>query len=262
VKRAWILALLAACGRDAAPPAGDDVDRAIARASAWLAAFPGDQLRYDAAIGTAAIRRHADGEAIRRADATARAVADRDADNPMRRMIDPAYRAPATSTAAWEVPAPGGERVNVNRVVVEALHCADNGLREQTIAYATGPMRDDGGFHTTHAVWALAIARDAGCLDGARFEALVRPLLDELRAAQPAAPGAAVRDVDLFAERVLMLRLAGDRDAAIDGWARALAAAQTSDGGFGTPADGENPYFRYHATLAATWALVEWQHGR
>ncbi len=246
------------------PPADDagaaptDPRAALARAAAWLASVPEEQLRYDAAVGLAAIRRLGDSEALRQAAAAARAVADRDLDNPMRRAFDPASRVPAASARGWVVPAAGERRVNVNRVVGEALHCADHGLRAETVAYATGPMRDDGGYQTTHAVWALALARDAGCLDATRFATAVRPLLDELRAAQPAAPTADVLTVDLFAERVLMLVLAGERDPAIDTWASALLAAQRPDGGFGVLAPDEDPYRRYHATMAASWALAAW----
>lgn len=227
---------------------------AIARAASWLAAFPEDELRFDAAIVLAAIRQHVDSEALRAAYARAREHADRDHDNPMRRAFDETVRVPKAVSAGWPVPAPGEPRVNVNRVVVEALHCRDNGLRPETLAYITGPMRDSGGYHTTHAMWALTIARDRGCLSD--FGKRAAPLVAELREHQPAAPGNAVLAIDLFAERLLMLELAGERGADITAWRKRLIAAQAEDGGFGVPAAGEAPYFRYHATLAATWALA------
>ncbi len=227
---------------------------AIARAASWLAAFPTDQLRFDAAIGLAAIRAHVESEALRTVYARAREVADRDHDNPMRRAYDETVRVAKTVSAAWPVPTPGDKRVNVNRVIVEALHCRENGLRPETLAYITGPMRDDGGYHTTHAMWALAIARDRGCLPD--FAKRAAPLVAELRAHQPAAPDRTVPAIDLFAERLLMLELAGEHGADIDAWRQRLIETQTEDGGFGVSAEGEPPYFRCHATLAATWALA------
>jgi hypothetical protein len=232
---------------------------AIDRAASWLAAFPVDRLRFDAAVGLAAIRRRVDGAALRVAWKRARSVADRDPDNPLRRFFDETYSVPVTSTSRWKVPGPGQPRVNVNRVVVEALFCDENGLRPETLAYATGPMRDGGGYQTTHAVWALVLARDRDCLPRADFLRLAGPLLRELREAQPPAPA---RDgalaVDLFAERLLMLLLAGGRDARVDAWAAALRKAQGADGGFGTAAPEEAPFYRYHATLVSAWALAEW----
>lgn len=259
-----VLALLAGCTgerkappRDAAPapapaPARSTPRAALDRAAAWLAAFPADELRYDAAVGVSAIRRRIDDPTWRAAHERALSAADRDPDNPMRRAFDSGYLAPKRSVLGWTAPAKGAERINPNRVVIEALHCDVHGLRPETLAYATGPMRDDGGYHTTHAVWALVIARDRGCVDAA----LLPPLLDELRAAQPAAPGGATLEVDLFAERILMLLLAGDRDVAP--WIDALVDAQASDGGFGVPTTDEAPYLRYHATMLAAWALAAW----
>jgi hypothetical protein len=249
MRRALLLLVAIGCRSEAPKPTPID------RAAAWMAAFPADQLRFDAAIALARIRTHTDSDALRLADQRARAVADQDTDNPLRRAFDDSYRASAESSAGWTVPAAGEPRINVNRVVAEALHCAENGLRPATVAYATGPMRDGGGYHTTHAVWALVFARDRGCLPD--FAAVARPLLDELRAAQPATPEPAALALDLFAERLLMLELAGERDAAIDGWAARLAEAQSTAGGFGELADGEDPYHRYHATMMATWALAE-----
>jgi hypothetical protein len=84
------------------------------------------------------------------------------------------------------VPAPGEPRTNVDRIVGEALGCAENGLRPEALAYATGAMRDDGGYQSTHALWALTIARDRGCLPD--FATVAAPLVAELRAAEPPAP--------------------------------------------------------------------------
>ena len=255
MKCSWLGVVLAVgCQRDAgAPPAPPPAGNAIDRAAAWMATVPEDKLRFDAAIGLHAIRATHDSDAVRAAEARARAVADRDGDNPLRRAFDDTARASARATSGWAIPTPGAH-VNVNRVVGEALHCTENGLRPETVTYATGAMRDRGGYQTTHAVWALAIARDRGCLTD--FATIARPLIDELRAAEPASPGPEALATDLFAERLLMLELAGERDAALATWADALARAQAADGGFGQLAPGEDPYHRYHATLVATWALA------
>lgn len=232
---------------------------AVDRAAVWMAGFPPEQLRFDAAIGLSALVRKADSEPARRALAAARAVADRDTDSPLRRAYDDT--APPPPAATWTAPGTGtgGEQVNVNRVIAEALGCDAHPVRASTLAYIGGPMRDVGGYQTAHGLWALVIARDRGCLDAARFETLARPLIDELRAAQPSAPPRAVGGTDLYAERLLMLVMAGEHDVTIDAWATALLHAQDDDGGFGQLAPGDADYFRFHATIAAAWALAEWR---
>jgi len=230
-----------------APDARPLAAGAIERAAQWMAGFPQEQLRFDAAVGLAAIRRHRDTPQVREAFDRARVVAERDADNPMLRAIEPSYRAPPEVTTRRSPPD------NVNRPLEEVIHCAQNGLRQQTLEYITGPMRDRGGYGTTHAVWALALARDAGCI--ADFAERVEPLLKELRDAQPDRPQPNALAVDLFAERVLMLAIAGGR---VDHWAKPLLEAQNPDGSFGALGTGEDPYHRYHATMVAAWALSEW----
>ena len=230
----------------------------LERAAEWMAAFPAGELRFDAAIALSAIHSHGTTAKLDEALAHARVVADADTDNPLRRAFDPAFSLPAEKTSRWEVPAKGAPRVNVNRVVAEALHCAQNGLRPETLAYLEGPMRDGGGYQTTHALWALTLARDAGCLKLDEFNRRAGPLVAELRAANPPAPGPAALDVDLFAERTLMIELAGARDDQVTRSVQALIAAQNADGSFGASADGgaEPAYFRFHATMTATWAIA------
>jgi hypothetical protein len=254
------LLLVGGCRRSERAPL-EDVKPAIARAGAFLAAFPPEQLRYDAAVALTFVRALSDDESLRLADRRAREWADRDPDNPLRRAWDATARLPASATAEWAAPAPGS-RVNVNRVLIEALYCAENGLRSSTLDYIAGPMRDRGGYQTAHGLWALVLARDRGCLDAAAFGAAAAPLIAELRAAQPAKPGPATLDVDLFGERILMLLLAGQRDPQLDQWLMALVAGQQADGGFGAATQGEDPYYRYHATLVAVWSLAEWAYIR
>jgi hypothetical protein len=65
-----------------------------------------------------------------------------------------------------------------------------------------------------------------------------------------------VSALDLYAERLLMVELAGDRGPDIDEWRRRLIEAQSPDGGFGELAPDQDPYLRYHATVVAAWALA------
>ncbi|MBK7857540.1 MAG: hypothetical protein IPJ65_02720 [Archangiaceae bacterium] len=219
------------------------------KAAQWLAAFPAAQLRFDAAIGLSQLVKLDPAPPLRSALEKARAVADADADNPHRRFWDEKQQVEKRDVAAWS---PSDGKVNVNRAIDEALWCDVHGLRAQSLAYLSGPMRDGGGYRSTHALWALALARERGCLDAAAFEKASAEVRAELRRAQPASPGPTTPELDLFGERLLFLLLAGERDATLDGWAKALAARQNPDGSWG-----QGPgYPQYHATLVATWALA------
>lgn len=223
------------------------------RSGRWMAEFQGE-LRFDAAIGLSQARRIVDSSDLRRAFEQARAVADGDDDHPHRRFW--VADLPAEQTAAWAVPTAGEPRANTNRVISEALHCRENGWRAATTAYVCGPMRDSGGYQTVHGLWALQIASDNGCIEAAG--ACRTELQAELAGAQPATlEPRTTLDVDLYAERLLLLLLSGYDKPSLHTWAKALIAAQQADGSWGVPAE-ENPYFRYHATNAATWALAQW----
>lgn len=234
------------------------------RASTWMARFPPGELRFDSAVILSQIRTSADSAMLRSAFETARARADVDVDHPHRRFWDPNLRSAAKDTAGWTAPAAGSPRVNPNLVVSEALHCTENGFRPETTAYVCGAMRDAGGYHTTHGLWALALARDRGCVDAGAVAACVAALQAETAAAQPEAlrPGRTL-DVDLYGERLLMLILSGATDPvsekAIERSVDGLLAARDADGSFGVRAPDELPYHRFHATGVATWALAEWQ---
>ncbi len=235
----------------------NDVPAALARAAAWMSSFPEAELRFDAAIGLTRIRARWNDPRLDAVLARARTLAERDGDNPLQRFWRPGFNVPAEASSRWEVPAAGAPRANVNRVLSEALHCARNGLRPGVLAYVAGPMRDGGGYQTAHGLWALTVAREQGCLDGEELARRAAPLADELGAAQPERPGPSDAEIDLFAERALMLELAGRRDAQVGRWLEALLAAQQPDGAFGAAAPGEPAYLRFHATLAASWALAE-----
>lgn len=237
-----------ACGGAPPPP---DPAPALDRARAWMAAWPG-QPSFDSAIAaheTWELRRDDGWKALR----DQRIAGIRDTDHEHRRFFEPTARLPVAHVHRWSPPT-DGTRVNPNRVITEALYCPETGWRPDTERYACGAMRDDGGYHTTHALWALVVARDNGCTQAACAPELVA----ELVTAQPAelAPARSL-DVDLYAERLLTTCLVACPDGS-DAWARALLDAQLADGSWGVADDAEPPYHRYHATMMTAWALSAW----
>lgn len=251
-------ALRKACG-GAACSVEERLFLAVARAANWLAGYPGE-LRFDAAITLHGVRRRLDSPTLRQAYAAARKVADHDRDHPHQRLWRPDYVAPPEHTSRWAVPAAEDERLRINEVLAEALHCDRNGWRPEVQAYVCGAMRDDGGYGTTHAAWALIEAMQRGCAAGAEVEACRRSLVEEMVRAQPAtlSPQRTL-DIDLYGERLLMVALAQPRHPAILGWVEPLLGRQDEDGSWGTGQD-PDPYYRHHATGIAAWALAEvWQ---
>lgn len=231
---------------------------AVERAAAWMADYAGSEqsLNFDAAIGLALVGRLCDVPALRAAFARADARLDRDRGHPMRLFFEPDFRLPPGFSTAWSAPQGPAARVNPDRVVTEALHCREHGWRPSTTDYVCGPLRDGGGYYSAHALWALTIATENGCLEGG--DRCVEDLRAEILAAQPwpFSPWSTL-DVDLFAERLLMLALSGPLPAAAAGWPARLLELQNPDGSWGAPATGEPPYFRFHATMMASWALAE-----
>lgn len=230
---------------------------AIRRASLWLAAFPEVDLRFDNAVGLYHVRRMVDSAALREAGYKAKSAADRDDDHPMHRFWDRAFVTSKKHVHEWQPPIPGEPRANVNRVVIEALYCHVHGLRDETLDYLSGPMRDGGGYHTTHALWALVIASERGCVEEEVYLRSVRTLQQELLDAQPRrlVPKQTL-DIDLYAERSLMLALSGYSGERADSFVRQLIQWQSADGGWGVTTDGQPPYYRYHATMTSLWALT------
>lgn len=223
----------------------------LERSAQWMAAFPVEELKFDAAVGLSQLLQLTDSPALRSAFARARSVSDRDADHPHRRFWDAGARTTKAAVSSWS---PSDPKVNMNRVLDEALWCDVHGLRPDTVKYASGAMRDGGGYRSTHALWALVIARDRGCLDAKAYEQASAAVRAELRKTQPAEPGRSTADVDLYGERLLFLLVAGERDATLEGWMKKLLERQNADGSFGPP--GERRYQQYHATLVAAWALA------
>lgn len=234
------------------------VDRAIDRASEWLDAYP-HELRFDSAVMLSQIRALVDNDALAAAFARARRRGDHDHDHPHRRFWMPDFRSLPEHTSRWQVPAAGERRVNTNRVLSEALHCAENGWRAETEAYICAAMRDEGGYQTTHGIWALDIARGAGCVPG---DSCIASLRSELESSQPVEfrPERTL-DVDLYAERALMLLRTGTTAKAAAPWVEALLELQEPTGSWGRGED-PDPYYRYHATAMTAWALAEWRSRR
>lgn len=224
----------------------------VERAAKWMAEFPVEELRYDAAVGLSQVLKVADSAALRTAYERARSLAERDEDHPQRRFLEPDAGAVAKRAVhSWSATDP---KVNLNRPIDEALWCDVHGLRPQTVSYVSAAMRDGGGYRSTHALWALVIARERGCLDAKAFEKASAAVREELRKTQPAEPGPTTSDVDLYGERLLFLLLAGERDATLSAWGEKLTRRQNADGSWGSP--GQRRYEQYHATLVATWALA------
>jgi hypothetical protein len=232
-------------------PAELDCDRdgwerracALARAGAFLA--DQGELRFDAAIGVNEVVRIVTDSRWQEARAESRASAARDPDHPLRRAFDPDFR--VASTTGWTAPGPG-ERIPFNRVTAEALHCPEHGWRPQTEAYTCGAMRD-GAYGTTHALWALQLAREAGCTQAPCASELAAELTTYL--ASPWPEPVPLTEVDLRAEAaVMLLREGAPAQATIE----RLLALQGPDGGWGSPTD--EPQLRYHATVLAAWALA------
>lgn len=236
---------------------------AVDRAGLWMSTFPQQSLRFDAAIGLHHVLQRYKSPALEKAYSHARQQANRDDDNPMRFFWLPTFVSPGRVLQGWSAPGTGERRVNVNRVVSEALHCQRHSVRQQTLDYITGPMRDLGGYHTTHGLWSLVLARQRGCLGPKEFKELATPLVEELYRHQPGqGPETTTEAVDLYAERFLMVAMAGReapqllRQEQLGQWAKHLLRLQHGDGRWGY--DGNMSYRDYHATLLAAWALLEW----
>ena len=215
----------------------------------------GDRPHFDAAIGVSAVNDLLTSPSWRAAELRALEYVASDANNLMRVLFDDDFeREPDRLSNGWAIPA--GGKVPVDFVLIEAAHCADLPWREATSAYVCGPMRDQGGYETAHGLWAFTIAADRDCpVSGACVAELAR----ELAAAQPASlSDPSTLDVDLFAERMLMVARAEPALDDLRVWGPELMRHQRDDGGFYAPAADEKPYYAFHATMAASWALAEW----
>ena len=121
------------------PPTIEEVDEALGRSASWARSYP-EPLAFDAHLSSYAIAtlsKHPDWVAL---DAERR-PAQPDTDHEHTRFWDPAATLDRAYVHRWTAPT-DGSRINPNRVVTEALYCADHGLRPQTLSYLCGPMRD------------------------------------------------------------------------------------------------------------------------
>lgn len=224
-----------------------------------MESVPTDELRFDAALMLSQVDRVFDFPALDREFARARRVADRDHDHPHRFFWFPEQDVPAEVTSGWALPSSSDARAKPNAVISEALHCKKNGVRPETLAHLCGPFRDEGGYYTTHALWAVSLVVDAGCRPRSELDGCIRSMQKELIEAQPAElrPERSL-DTDLYGERVLTLLLSGNRDEVVADFVRTLVDAQGEDGSFAVAGAEEPAYHGYHATGIAAWALAAW----
>jgi hypothetical protein len=234
-------------------PSAAHITDALNRAAGWAEAYPHAR-HFDATLMAWSVASLSDNAAWKQLDTRLRSELN-DTDHEHIKLWTPTYQLPKEYVHRWTGPAEG--RANVNRVLTEALFCNDHGWREQTTTYVCGPMRDDGGYHTTHGLWALTIAHQRGCVDQSCRDSLVAELLSH----QPSSDALiATLDLDLYAERLLTVALANHCVPTLATWADTLLQHQSSDGSWGVDAVEENPYYRYHATSVSAWALSAWQH--
>jgi hypothetical protein len=231
--------------------AGDALDLVFNRAALWMAGYE-YEVRFDAAVGLSQIRRTVTSPDFDRAWSAAVTVADRETDHPHRRFWMPEFRSPQEITSRW-----AAAEANFDQVLSEALHCRENGWRAETTAYVCGPIRDRGDYGSVRGLWALTVARENNCVDDSILPC-ARELQAEIAKAQPRAlEPRKTLDIELYAERLRTLLLSGYGQALVHDWARSLIAFQISDGAWAVGVD-DDPYNRYRATSAATWALAEW----
>lgn len=238
------------------------IETALPPAFVWLADFPETDLRFDAAVLLHGVRGSFASPRLDEAWRRARHQAGRDPDHPHHRFFDPTAPTEEAAIGAWSPPAPGGPRVNPNRVLSEAFHCDRRGWLAGVSEYACGPMRDSGGYHTAHALLALSEAHRRGCLSGGVGDCRAS-LRAEVLAAQPAvlAPGQTL-DIDIFAERMMVLLRDGWCGPESRAMVNQLLAAQRPDGSFSVEVADEPAYYAYHATATSLWALAEYRRAR
>lgn len=229
-----------------------EVLQAIKRGVQWLSQYE-QPVRFDAILAASQIA------ALHPGPATQRLFQQRleglvDTDHPHIRLWNPTHGLPDGFEIDWV--ATDGERVNVNRVLTEALHCQERGWRAQTTAYVCGPMRDNGGYHTTHGLWALALAQERGCIPAT----CLSEILDEVESAQPSTlQPTATLDIDLYSERLLTSCLGGRCAGTQKEWVSQLLPLQQADGSWIVPNEPDPiPYADYHSTMVSVWALATW----
>ena len=230
------------------------------RASGWMKRYlETEDARFDAAFLLHHVRRVADSEDLKEVHEVVREQVNWDRGHPLRVLADPSFieRIPPGTSHGWSAPDEG--RVNANRVLVEAAHCARDGWRDQTTTYVCGNMRDQGGFQTTHALWSLDYAVEQQCVERAQVSACLLSLQEELLAAQRSADEpASTTEMDLFIQRVIMLIRSGSVAPELEAWVIQVAHWQRADGAWGIASDEDDPYYEFHVTMMGVWAIIEW----
>lgn len=227
------------------------VDRAVG----WLATHTPDtdELRVDLPIMYAEMLRVWRSERL--ASEQARMVAGLDSGtDPRRRAWDPTARLP-DGPPTW-TPTPG-QKLTPNYALVEALYCAERGMRPEASRWVCAELRDEGGVYSGHAAWIEAIAVGNGCLD--RSATCLDELRDELVAgalADRARPTTLERDE--LGEQILFAIMAGADAGTLDPAVDRLLAMQAEGGSFGAPTPDEKLWFDVHATLVGAAALSLW----
>jgi hypothetical protein len=229
---------------------------ALARAAGFVASAVADPdlpLTLDVLIATRPIVTRWRAPAL---DAAIRDLSprlDRPGD-PRRRLYDPAARLPDSPSTWWEA-TPGGD-AHPSQILVEALYCAEHGMRASTVRWLCDDFRDGGGPKSGHAAWYQALAVDAGCLD--RSATCLDHLAGELAgAAEREPPPTSTEERDRLAEQILFGLIAGADSQRLGSAVDRLVASQRSDGAFAPPGAALDRVV-LHAALVGGWALDTW----
>jgi len=186
-----------------------------------------------------------------------RGAALQDRDHPLTGLIAPelAGKLDVGHLQRRRIPRPGQGRINPNVVVFRAAHCRRAGFPDAWLAYVTGPMRDEGEYHSAHALWTLQLLRERGCqADRALRQGIASLQSELLRAQRRTTTLSTTRAIDLYAERLLFVRLSGAPRSVLLPFVPRLLAAQRADGAFAAPGE-RRPHWLQHATTVAIWAL-------
>ena len=250
--------------RKTPPRKGPDIRKAIRRGVEAICKIPEQNLRHDTATGLSHVRRVIWWKDLDGCFDRIKKRAFKDHDNPLNVLIDPSYRGPISidSILKSRLPKPGEKRINVNRILSRAAHCKKNTFTDPAFAYTTGPMRDSGGFHSTHAIWALIILKERGCRTGPKLDKAILDLRKELSDAQKKGlDPKTTRNIDLYAERIMCLAMSGESPESLAPFVEKLMATQRKDGLFATPTE-KQKHWLLHCTTVSVWALAEFLKAR
>lgn len=241
----------------ASAPLPQRVKKSIRLGIQALCRFEDKDLRHDTAMVLTLVRKILFWPELEPCYARIKTQALKDHDHPLNVLIDSGYAKNVDLERIRRLPIPeaGQKRTNVNHIVFRAAHCPKVPFPDKAFAYLVGPMRDNGGFHSTHAMWALLMMRSQGCGQRAKVEKAVASLRDELtKALNASGEMKSTRGIDLNAERILFLVQSGVRVDALSGPVQKLLSAQRPDGAFAAPQEKRRRWL-LHATTVSVWAL-------